>query len=82
MESTQRVKTWGNGLGVRLTAHVARAAGLHAETQVSLTVEAGRITIARVASPKLSLAEKLATYDPDRHGGEFIVSGRVGAEVM
>ena len=82
MESTQRVKAWGNGLGVRLTAQVARAAGLHAETQVSLTVEAGRITIARVASPQLSLAEKLAAYDPDHHGGEFIVGGRVGAEAM
>ena len=82
MESTQRIKPWGNGLGVLLPPHIAHAAGLHAGTQVSLTVEAGRITIARVAAPKLSLAEKLKAYDPDRHGGGCMVTGHVGAEVM
>ena len=63
MESTHRIKRWGNDLGVRLTAHVARAAGLYAGTQVSLMVKDGRITITRVASPKLPLAQKLAAYD-------------------
>ena len=82
MESTQRIKLWGNDFGVFLPPHIARAAGLLVGTQVFLTVEAGRITIARVASPKLSLAEKLAAYDPEQHGDEPMVSGRIGAEVM
>jgi len=38
MESTLRIKPWGNGLSVRLTASVARAAGLQADAQVALTV--------------------------------------------
>jgi len=82
MESTLRIKPWGNGLGVRLTANVARAAGLQADAQVALTVENGRITIERIQGAKRTLAEKLAAYDPEKHGGEFVVGGRVGVEVM
>ena len=45
METSVKIKTWGNGLGVRLTAQVARAAGLTAETLVNVTVESDRIII-------------------------------------
>lgn len=80
MESTLKIKPWGNGLGVRITAHVARAAGLSADTEVKLTVEEGRLLIEPTAKRKLTLAEKLKAYNPDKHGGEFVVAGRVGAE--
>ena len=80
MESTLKIKTWGNGLGVRITSHVARAAGLQADTEVTLTVEEGRLVIEPKTKRKLTLAEKLKAFDPKKHGGEFVVSGRVGAE--
>jgi antitoxin MazE len=82
MEAAVKIKRWGNGLGVRLTSHVARAAGLRADTLVSVSVEGSRIIIEPAAPRKLTLAEKLAAFDPKKHGGEFAVSGRVGAEVM
>jgi antitoxin MazE len=80
MESTLKIKPWGNGLGVRITAHVARAAGLSADTEVKLTVTEGCLLIEPTVKRKLTLAEKLKAYDPAKHGGEFVVSGRVGAE--
>ncbi len=80
MESTLKIKTWGNGLGVRITSHVARAAGLQADTEVTLTVEEGRLVIEPKTKRKLTLAEKLKVFDPQKHGGEFVVAGRVGAE--
>ena len=80
MEAAVKIKTWGNGLGVRLTAQVARAAGLTAETLVNLTVENDRIVIAPAAPPKLTLAQKLAAFDLKKHGGEAMQSKPVGHE--
>jgi antitoxin MazE len=80
MQTAIKIKTWGNGLGVRLTSQVARAAGLQADTLVNVSVEDARIVITPAAPPKLTLAEKLAKFDLKKHGGEVMVSGRVGAE--
>ena len=82
MESTLKIKPWGNGLGVRITAHVARAAGLNRDTEVTLKVEDGRLIIEPTGTRKLTLAQKLAAFDPDKHGGEVLVSTRVGKEAM
>lgn len=81
MEAAVKIKTWGNGLGVRLTAQVARAAGLTAETLVNLTVENDRIIIAPAAPPKPTLAQKLAAFDPKKHSGEAMATKPVGREV-
>ena len=80
METAVKIKTWGNGLGVRLTAQVARAAGITAETLVTVTVENDRIVIAPAAAPKLTLAQKLAVFDPKKHGGEVMQTQPVGRE--
>ena len=80
METAVKIKTWGNGLGVRLTAQVARAAGITAETLVTVTVENDRIVIAPAAAPKLTLAQKLAVFDPKKHGGEVMQTKPVGRE--
>ena len=81
METAVKIKAWGNGLGVRLTAQVARAAGITAETLVTVTVENDRIVIAPAAAPKLTLAQKLAVFDPKKHGGEVMQTKPVGREV-
>lgn len=80
METVVKIKPWGNGLGVRLTAQVARAAGITAETLVNVTVENDRIVIAPAAPPKLTLAQKLAVFDPKKHGGEVMQTKPVGRE--
>lgn len=74
------IKRWGNNLGVRLPAAVARAADLHADQRVRVSVEEGLIVIRPEAQATLTLAQRLSQFDPERHGGEIMKSPAVGAE--
>lgn len=78
----QTVQTWGNGLAVRLTAPVARAARLARGVPISVEVVEGGIFLRVTGKPTLSLAQKLELFDPLRHGGEVMAGGRIGAEVF
>ena len=78
----QTVQTWGNGLAVRLTAPVARAAHLARGVPISVEVVEGGVFLRITGKPTLSLAQKLKSFDPTRHGGEATPGGRVGAEVF
>ncbi len=74
------IKTWGNNLGVRLPAAIARAAHLHVNQRVKLSVVDNQVLITPVDEP-LTLEERLAKFDPARHGGEVMTtSQRLGAE--
>ena len=74
------IKTWGNSLGVRLPAAIARAAHLHVNQRVKLSVVDNQVLITPVDDP-LTLEERLAKFDPARHGGEVMAtSQRLGAE--
>lgn len=75
------IKRWGNNLGVRLPAAVARAANLHVDRRVRIAVEGERVVILPVADEPLSLTQRLARFDRERHGGEAMVAPtRLGAE--
>lgn len=81
-EAVLDIKRWGNSLGVRLPAAVARAARLYADQRVRLSLEDGYIVIRpeNDAPLILSLDQRLASYDPARHGGEVMASECLGAE--
>lgn len=75
------IKYWGNSLGLRLPAKVARAARLHADQQVRMHVEDGRVVIEPVHNTQPTLAERLARFDAERHGGEAMpAAAPIGAE--
>ena len=74
------IKPWGNNLGVRIPAAVARAAKLRANQRVMLSVEEGRVVITPQADKDLTLADRLALFDPAVHGGELMQTVAVGAE--
>lgn len=76
------IKQWGNNLGVRLPAAIAREAHLHAHQRVRVSVTDGLITITPVLLEEpLTLEQRLANFDPTRHGGEAMGTGkRLGAE--
>ena len=65
---------------MRLPAAVARAARLHANQRVRVTVEKDRVVITPVAAKDLTLEQMLALYDPARHGGEVMAAPLIGAE--
>ncbi len=78
----QAIQAWGNGLGVRITAPVAKAARIARGTPIRVEVVEGGFFVRVAGKPKLSLAQKLKAFDPAKHGGEVMASGRVGKEVF
>jgi antitoxin MazE len=74
------VNQWGNGLAVRLTKSVARAAGVTEGTRVRIMAQRGRIVI-ETETPEPTLEMMLAAFDPKRHGGEVMAFAPVGKEV-
>lgn len=78
----QTVQEWGNGLAVRITSPVAKAARFTRGLPIKVEVVEGGVLLRTVGRPKLTLAQKLKAFDPALHGGEVMVTGRVGAEVF
>ena len=74
------IKQWGNNLGVRLPAAVAREAHLSVDQRVRVSVEGRLVIITPVADALLTLEQRLALFEPSRHGGETMATGRIGAE--
>ncbi|MBU4412893.1 MAG: AbrB/MazE/SpoVT family DNA-binding domain-containing protein [Proteobacteria bacterium] len=71
-EAILYIKHWGNSLGVRLPAAVAREAHLHEDQQVRVTVEEGKVVISPIQGASLTLTQRLERYNPERHGGEVM----------
>ena len=78
----QTVQEWGNGLAVRITAPVAKAARFTRGLPIYVEVVDGGVFLRAAGKPKLSLAQKLKAFDPAVHGGEVMATGLVGAEVF
>lgn len=76
------IQQWGNSLAVRIPAAVVRSARFAVGQPVEMIVEDAGLVIRPVGKPKLTLAQKLALFDPAKHGGEVMTTGRVGAEVF
>ena len=81
VETTLDIKRWGSNLGVRLPAAVAHAAHLHADQRVRVSVENNRVVITTVTDAPLSLEQRLACFDPMRHGGELMVSQPIAEQL-
>ena len=80
-EAVLDIKRWGNSLGVRLPAGVAREANLHADQRERITVDGNYVIISPVLDAPLTLEQRLAVYDPKRHGGEEMTTTEtLGAE--
>ena len=81
VEAVLSIKKWGNNPGVRLPAAVAREGRLHVDQRVRVSVEGDQVVIKPVEDSRPSLEQRLAVYDPKRHGGEqMTTSRRLGAE--
>jgi antitoxin MazE len=76
------VQRWGNSLAVRIPAKVARSARLKVGQPVEVSAQDSNVLVRVIGEPKLSLAQRLAAFDPDRHGGELMSTKRVGRETL
>jgi antitoxin MazE len=80
--ATLTVQQWGNSLAVRIPAAVARSARFVVGQPVELSVGEDGVLVKRAGTPKLTLAQKLAAFDPGRHSGEAMTVRLVGKEVL
>jgi len=78
----QTVQEWGNGLGVRITSPVAKAAHFSQGVPISVEVVKNGVLLRIVGKPKLSLSQKLKAFDPEQHGGEAMTSKSIGKEII
>ena len=76
------VQQWGNSLAVRIPSAVARSAGFKLGQPVKVSAQKSRVLVTAVGTPRLTLAQKLAAFDPGRHAGELMATTRVGNEVF
>jgi antitoxin MazE len=70
----------GYDLAIRIPAVVARSARLSVGQQVPVSDEDGGFKVRSIGMPKLSLAQKLARFDPTTHRVEVMATDRVGFE--
>lgn len=80
--ATLTVQQWGNSLAVRIPAAVARSARFVVGQPVELSVGEEGVLVRRAGNPKLTLAQKLAAFDPAVHGSEAMATHPVGREVL
>ena len=80
------IKQWGNNLGVRLPAAIARESHLKAHQRVRISVINGEIIIKPITEVLLTLEQRLALFNPAEHnpaehGGEVMVASQtLGSE--
>ncbi|MBI1783969.1 AbrB/MazE/SpoVT family DNA-binding domain-containing protein [Candidatus Sumerlaeota bacterium] len=81
VEAVLNIRQWGNNLGVRLPAAVAREAKLHVDQRVRVAAGGDQVVITPVDNVRVTLEQRLAAYDPTRHGGERMATTQtLGAE--
>lgn len=80
--ATLTLQQWGNSLAVRIPASIARSVRFAVGQPVEVSVRDASVLVKAIGKPRLTLAQKLAAFDPVRHGGEAMDTGRVGNEVF
>ena len=75
------IKKWGNSLGVRLPAPIAREARLKENQKVRIETDGDQVTIRAADDNVLSLEQRLEIFDKEQLGGEIMAAQSVGAEV-
>ncbi|EAU4728217.1 AbrB/MazE/SpoVT family DNA-binding domain-containing protein [Salmonella enterica] len=76
------VKKWGNSPSVRLPSAIVRAASLHVDDVVELSVEDGRIVIVPVKTKEYSLDALMAGITEDNLHKEISFGSPVGKELL
>ena len=76
------LQQWGNSLAVRIPSAIARSGHLVVGQPVQVALVGACVIVTPVGSPKLTLTQKLALFDPARHSGEVMVTEKLGHEAL
>ncbi len=80
--ATQIIQKWGNSLAVRIPSTVAKSAHLVVGQTVTVSLDGDAVVVSPTGTPRLTLAQKLAQFDPSVHGGEAMATDPIGTEVI
>jgi antitoxin MazE len=80
--ATLTLQRWGNSLAVRIPSSIARSVGFKIGQPVEVSAQDSAVRVAAAGEPRLTLQQKLARFDPERHGGEAMATSRAGNEVL
>ncbi len=75
-EAILSIKQWGNNLAIRLPSAIAREAHLQLNQRVRISVEGDHVVITPINDAPLTLEQRLASFDPERHGGEVMTTSQ------
>ena len=73
------ISAWGNSHAIRISRELMLAMDVTPDTPLEATVSKGCLVV-RAAKQRPGLAEKLAAFDPQLHGGELMQDAPQGAE--
>ena len=76
------IKKWGNSLGVRLPAVIAREARFKENQKVRIETDGDQVTIRAADNSLLSLEQRLDIFDKEKFGVEIMAAQSVGVEIM
>jgi antitoxin MazE len=76
-----RVQKWGNSLALRIPKSFASEVGLQSQSSVEMSMEEGKLVIAPVANPPLTLKQLLAKVTPENIHHEIGTGTAIGNEV-
>jgi antitoxin MazE len=80
--ATLTLQQWGNSLAVRIPSMVAKAVGFKVGQPVEVSIQDSAVLVTCIGIPRLTLAQKLALFEPARHGGEVMATERIGRESL
>jgi antitoxin MazE len=80
--ATLTVQRWGNSLAVRIPAAVARSARFRVGQPVEVSAQDSHVLVRAIGEPSLTLAQRLAAFDPALHAGEVMATRPVGKESL
>jgi antitoxin MazE len=80
--ATLALQKWGNSLAVRIPSAVAKSVGFKVGQPVEVSAQESAVLVTALGEPRLTLAQKLALFDPERHAGEAMATTPVGGEVL
>ena len=75
-----RIQKWGNSLALRIPKSFANEVGLHREASVEISLADGKLVIAPVAKPKLTLKQLLSKVTEENLHHEVDTGPAVGNE--
>ena len=76
---TLAIQRWGKSLAVRIPASIARSVGFKVGQPVEVSAQDLAVRVAAAGEPRLTLKQKLALFDPERHGGEAMAAVCLGS---